>query len=86
MKMFTKLFAVAATFSIIIIGNAEVADCYQKPGDKTETISDNGTAFVWRYGKKKVIFETGGAGTGWINGWRSIKKAKAFATNIRLGI
>lgn len=45
--MFTKLFAVAATFSIIIIGNAEAADCYQKPGDKTETISDNGTAFVW---------------------------------------
>jgi hypothetical protein len=60
-----KTDCIATFLSIFLLTPAFADTCYHKFNDKAETITelDDGS-LIWRLKKKRVEFETGGAGTG----------------------
>jgi hypothetical protein len=78
--MIRNFAATTALMTALMAGSAHAADCYHKPDDVTETISeaDDGSSLVWSYGKKKVTFETGSGGTGVDYRLAFDKKGKGF--------
>lgn len=65
---------------ILLCASPAAAECYHKPNDKTETITeaDSGGTLIWKHGKRRIAFETGGAGTGIEYRMACDKNAKCF--------
>ena len=78
--MLKHLLAAFGVSSLVQIGISHAESCYHKPDDLKETIieSPDGSKLIWLSGKKRIEFETGGAGTG-LDYWIALdKKGEAF--------
>jgi hypothetical protein len=77
----SKNVSVAAAFVFCLMSDVAYAEnCFHKPNDVTETISeaDTGSTLIWSHGQKKVTFETGSGGTGVDYRLAFDKKGKGF--------
>ena len=74
-----KNFILVSIFAVAFPAIAQAGNCYHKPGDETETITESSDgSLVWLHGKSRVTFETGGGGTGLSYRLAFDKKGKGF--------
>ena len=81
-----KNFGFASILLVAFSANAQAVSCYQKPGDKSETITElSDGSLIWQHVKIRVTFETGGAGTGLSYRLAFDKKGKGFRYEFKNG-